>query len=154
LLPFVDAHATDVDAPPARVWAALLESCPGAHAGGVLRVWAWLWGADPPASNGLAAHVIGAERPGLVVREVVAPATWAAAGRHRFARYQVVFRIDPRGTGSRLTAETYAAFTGTPGRVYRFAVLTLGPHTLVVRGVLAYVRRRAEARSAAGETHS
>lgn len=140
-----------MDAPPAAVWNALLDACPRPHGAGVLKLWAVLWGADPPASNGLAAHVIGAERPGLVVREVVAPATWAVAGRHRFARYQVVFRIEPAGgTGSRLTIETYAAFRGRAGRLYRHATVGLGPHTFVVRGLLGYLRRRAESRHRSG----
>jgi hypothetical protein len=135
-----------VSAPPSAVWDALLAACPGPFPSPLLRLWAVLWGAEPSASNGLGAHVIGAERPGFVVREVVPAATWAAAGRHRCAVYQVVFRITPAEPGhSRLTAETYASFPGTAGRVYRAAVVQAGPHALAVRTALWYVRRRAEA---------
>ncbi len=110
-----------------------------------MRIWALVWGADPAESNGLASHVIGAERPGLVVREVVPHATWAAAGRHHFAAYQIVFRIAPVGAGtSRLTAETYAIFPGLTGRLYQTVVIALGPHALVMRLTLWYLRRRAE----------
>jgi hypothetical protein len=135
-----------VSAPPSAVWEALLAACPGPFPSTLLRLWAVAWGAEPSASNGLGAHVIGAERPGFVVREVVPAATWAAAGRHRFAVYQVVFRITPAETGrSRLTAETYASFPGTAGRVYRAAIVRCGPHAMAVRAALWYLRRRAEA---------
>ena len=132
-------------APPAVVWEALLAACPGPRDSALLRLWAVVWGADPADSNGLASHVIGAERPGLVVREVVPSATWAAAGRHRFAAYQVVFRIAPNGDGSSgLTAETYATFPGVAGRAYRLLVIALGPHALVMRSILWHLRRQAE----------
>lgn len=133
-------------APPAVVWDTLLEACPGPSSSGLLRFWAFVWGGEPAASNGLGAHVIGAERPGLVVREVVSQTTWAVAGRHRFAAYQVVFRIASAGPGaSRLTVETYATFPGPAGRAYRAVVLHAGLHTLAMRLTLWYLRRRAEA---------
>lgn len=132
-------------APPAVVWEALLSACPGPRASAWLRLWAVVWGADPADSNGLASHVIGAERPGLVVREVVPSATWAAAGRHRFAAYQLVFRIAANGDGgSELTIETYAAFSGLAGRIYHGLVIGLGPHALVMRLTLWHLRRQAE----------
>lgn len=144
-------HATDVDAPPDAVWDALIAACPGPHDSSLLRLWAVVWGADPARSNGLGSHVIGAERPGLEVREVVPPATWSAAGSHRFACYQVVFRIEPTQAGCRLSAETYATFPGAAGRAYRLLVIALGPHALVMKGVLAFLRRRAEGRLSNGE---
>lgn len=145
LLPFVDAWSIDVAAPPRVVWAAVLAAVPGAHAGGWLRAWAVVWGADPPASNGLGAHVIGAERPGFAVREVVPPSTYALAGRHRFARYQVVFRIGQLQAGrSRLTVETFASFPGAGGRLYRTLLIDAKAHALVMWVTLRVLRRRAE----------
>lgn len=135
-----------MSAPPAVVWDVLLAACPRPHSTGLLRLWALVWGAEPSASNGLGAQVIGAERPGLTVREVVPATTWAAAGRHRFAVYQVVFRIAPADTGgSRLTVETYATFPGAAGRAYRAVVVRAGPHAIAMRATLRYLRRRAEA---------
>jgi hypothetical protein len=134
-----------VSAPPAVVWDVLLAACPRPQSSGLLRLWALVWGAEPSASNGLGAQVIGAERPGLAVREVVPATTWAAAGRHRFAVYQVVFRITPAGVGTRLTVETYATFPGAAGRAYRAVVVHAGPHTIAMRATLWYLRRRAEA---------
>jgi hypothetical protein len=108
-------------------------------------VCARLWGADPVESNGLGSHVIGAERPGFVVCQIVPGVTFAARGRHRFSAYQLVFSIEPRSaTSSRVTAETFAEFPGVSGRLYRFLVVTLGPHTVVMRLALWYLRRRAE----------
>lgn len=149
LLPFVDASSVDVEASPRTVWDAVLDSMPGPHGSLPLRLWAIVWGADPAEANGLASHVLGAERPGLAVCEVVPPATYAIAGRHRFARYQVVFRIDQRGaTRSRLTAETFADFPGTAGRLYRTIVIDSRAHAIVVRGTLQLLRVRAERRAA------
>ena len=145
LLPFVDAWSVDVDAPPAVVWEVLLASGPAAGNGLVRRGWARLLGCDPCESNGLAPHRIGAERPGFAVCESVRPATYALAGRHRFARYQLVFRISQRGgAGSRLTAETFASFPATPGRLYRTVVIDAKPHALVMWITLRLLRRRAE----------
>jgi hypothetical protein len=145
LLPFVDAWSVDIDAPPRVVWDTVLRSVPGARPGLGLRAWAAVWKADPAESNGLASHVLGAERPGFVVAEVVPPATYALAGRHRFARYQLVFRIGQRGVGqSRLTAETFASFPGTGGRLYRTLLMTAKSHAIVMWTIMRVLRRRAE----------
>lgn len=147
LLPFIDAWSVDVQAPALAVWDTILESMPGPHGSLALRVWAVVWGADPAEANGLGSHVLGAERPGLAVCEVVRPATYALTGRHRFARYQLVFRIDQRSaTRSRLTAETFADFPGTAGRLYRALVIDSRAHALVVRATLHLLRTRAERR--------
>lgn len=141
----MDAWSIDIEAPPLVVWEALLASVPGSRPGVGLRAWALVWRADPAASNGLASHVLGAERPGFAVCEVVPPATYALAGRHRFARYQFVFRIGQRGAGqSRLTAETFASFPGTGGRLYRTLLLDAKSHALVMWMTVRLLRRRAE----------
>jgi hypothetical protein len=146
LLPFVDAWSIEIDAPPRVVWDAVLASAPGARPRAWHGWWARAWGADPAASNGLASHVLGAERPGFAVSEVVAPVTYALAGQHRFARYQLVFRIDHRGAGqSRLTAETFATFPGRAGRLYRMVLMDARLHALVMWSMLRVIRRRAEA---------
>lgn len=147
LLPFIDVWSVDIDAPARAVWDAVLDSMPGPHGSWPLRAWAIVWGAEPRDANGLGAHVLGAERPGLAVCEVVVPATYALAGRHRFARYQVVFRIEQRGASqSRLSAETFADFPGAAGRLYRAVVIDSRGHALAVRATLQVMRRRAERR--------
>ncbi len=138
-----------MDAPPGVVWDTLIAACPGPRASWPLRLLSAVVGAEPATANGLASHVIGAERPGFVVREVVRPATWAAAGRHRFARYQAVFRIESSASGgSRLSVETYASYPGRAGTVWRRVVMESGAYGVAVRAVLAYLRRRAERRAA------
>ena len=145
LLPFVDAWSVDIVAPPRVVWDAVLTTAPGTQGGPVRRAIAVLLKADPADSNGLASHALGAERPGFAVCEVVAPITYALAGRHRFATYQLVFRIDQRGPGrSRLTAETFATFPGTAGRLYRMLLMDAKLHALVMWVMVRRVRRRAE----------
>jgi len=145
LLPFVDAWSVDIEVPPRVVWETLLASVPSPRAGVALRAWAVVWGGDPADSNGLASHVLGAERPGFAVCEVVPPVTYALVGRHRFARYQLVFRIDQRGGGqSRLTAETFASFPGTGGHLYRTLLIDAKAHALVMWFTVRLLRRRAE----------
>ncbi|WP_157592243.1 hypothetical protein [Solirubrobacter soli] len=60
-------------------------------------------------------------------------------GRHRFARYALVFLID----GGRVRAQTYAAFPGVEGRAYRALVIGSGAHRVVTKRLL---RRGAAAR--------
>lgn len=145
LLPFVDAWAVDVEAPAGVVWEVLIASVPARSPGLLLRVWAWVWGAEPAGSNGLASHELGAERPGFEVCEVVRPWAYAARGRHRFARYQLAFRIEQRGPAqSRLIAETYASFPGPAGRVYQGLVIHARAHAVVMWAMVRLVRRRAE----------
>lgn len=145
LLSFIDAYSLDIEAPPRVVWDTLLEWAPGVRPGLLLRAWAALWAADPAESNGLAAHVLGAERPGFTVAEVVPPVTYALAGQHRFARYQLVFRLTQLGGGhTRLTAETFASFPGTAGRLYRTLLMTAKAHALTMWVVMRVLRRRAE----------
>ncbi len=154
LLPFVDARSVDVEAPARTLWAALLAAQPPPHAAGCRRVLAIVLGAEPSVANGLAAHVIGAERPGFEVREVVAPATYALAGSHRFAQYQLVYRIgQPDADSSRLTAETYASFPGAAGRLYRLLVIDSRLHALVTWVMVRALRRRAEALARREQTH-
>jgi hypothetical protein len=145
LLPFVDAWSVDIDAPARIVWEAVLASTPGARPGLAPRALALVLGASPADSNGLASHVIGAERPGFAVCEVVVPVTYALSGQHRFSNYQLVLRIDQRGPGqSRLTAETFANFPGPAGRLYRMLLMDFELHALVMWSMVRRIRRRAE----------
>ena len=146
LLPFVDAWSVDVEAPARVVWEAVLHGGPRSRDALWTQAFAAVWRTEPRASNGLPPHVIGAERPGFSVSEVVPPATYALAGAHRFARYQLVYRIEQRGGyRSRLTAETFASFPGTGGRLYRTLLIDARLHALVMWTMVRLLRRRAEA---------
>ena len=58
-------------------------------------------------------------------------------GRHPFSRYALVFLIERRGEDrSRAVAQTWAAFPGSAGRVYRALVIGSGIHAAIVRRML------------------
>jgi hypothetical protein len=98
-------------------------------------------------------HAIDVERPpedvwkalqrtapstGFRVAESTAPSKLVLEGRHPFSRYALVFLIDARaeGGGSRARAQTWAAFPGPHGRVYRALVIGSGMHAVLVRRML------------------
>lgn len=85
-------------------------------------------------------------RAGFEVVEDDRPRLLGLAGRHRFSRYLLEFRVEPGpGGGSVVTAVTHADFPGPHGAVYRTLVVGSRGHVLAVRRMLAGVRRRAEA---------
>lgn len=140
--PFSDAHEIDVDAPPARAWeavAAVLPRAFGARGARVARALgcrdaapAGAWPAPGSAIAGF--HVAASEPPRLLALE----------GAHRFSRYRLAFRVEPRDGGARVVAETEAVFPGVAGRAYRALVIGTRGHVLVTRRILRAVKRRAE----------
>jgi hypothetical protein len=74
---------------------------------------------------------------GFRVTDSTAPAKLVLEGRHPFSKYALVFLIEPRGDGgSRARAQTWAAFPGPQGRVYRAVVIGSGMHAVLVRRML------------------
>jgi hypothetical protein len=64
-------------------------------------------------------------------------------GRHRFARYLLVFDLtDAADEGTLLSAHTYAAFPGPAGRLYRALVISTGFHGVATRSMLYSIERR------------
>ena len=112
-LPYIDEYAIAVPADRATTWAAMLRvMCRDPH--------------DP------------ATVPfGFVLEEATEPQRFALKGRHWFAAYRLVFELGdlPCGT-TRLAAQTWAAFPGFKGRVYRALVIGSGGHGVVVRRML------------------
>jgi hypothetical protein len=103
-------------------------------------------GCDEVEVNDLpGAPLPGSTIVGFRVERARPPAELALAGRHRFSRYALVFRIDdlPGGTAC-LRAESRAEFPGAAGRAYRLLVIGSRGHVLAVRRMLAAVKRRAE----------
>lgn len=132
-LPFVDQHRLTVRAGADQVWAAVMG-----YAGGL-----------GPSRHKLLSLVLGAEPPsGFAVVDTQPPRELTLAGRHRFAQYQLVFRVIPEGEEALLTADTYARFPGVKGRLYRAALMPTGGHRIATRRMLATIRRRAEATAA------
>ena len=75
------------------------------------------------------------QRPNLIV----------IAGRHRFSRYGLVFRITPTATGSTLSAESRAEFPGLHGRAYRAAVIGTRFHVIATNALLRNIAKSASA---------
>ncbi|MCV7384882.1 hypothetical protein [Mycolicibacter longobardus] len=125
-LPYIDEHAITIDASPAETWTALLAVlCRNP--------------ADPTSVP-----------LGFALDEATPPRRFALKGRHPFAVYRWVFELDDLGAGrTRVRSQTWAAFPGLHGKVYRALVIGSGGHRVVVqlmlRRIAAAVRRAAAA---------
>ncbi|MGZ5401452.1 MAG: hypothetical protein ACXWDM_15685 [Nocardioides sp.] len=127
---YVDEHATTLAVPPGAAYAAVRAEVD--HLLG-------RWGRSPVT------RVLGTTpRAGFEIAEDDPPRLVSLAGRHRFSRYVLDFRVEPDASGSVVTALTYADFPGPRGRVYRTLVIGSRGHVLAVRRMLAGIRRRAE----------
>lgn len=131
--PFIDEHAVEVAAPVPVVWETLLDWAEHTLTGGPRRPLALILGTQPSA--------------GFEVTDSEPPHTLDLSGRHRFARYRLVFHVDPLGTGEAvLRARSYASFPGLHGRAYRLAVISSGAHVVATRWMLRRVADRAVSR--------
>ena len=146
-LPHVDEHAVDVTAPPAAAHAALLTVLRGAFGTTAARAVAVALGCEPSATSGWDDPDVGSTVPGFRITEARPPGLLVVAGRHRFSRYGIVFRIDSTGSGCRLRAETRAVFPGPQGALYRLAVIGSGAHAVVTSRMLRSAARVAERRA-------
>jgi hypothetical protein len=143
-LPFVDEHAITVAAPHERVWVALGQIARGSLAARRSELGARLLGCR---DTGLTGPLLepGSTIPGFRVASALPGEELVLEGEHRFSRYSLTFRLDPaRDGGTRVTAETRAAFPGLHGRVYRAAVIGTRGHVVMVRRLLRSVSSRAE----------
>jgi hypothetical protein len=116
-LPYIDEHAIAVDADRAETWNA------------VLRVMCH----DPENPHSVPF--------GFVLDTADSPERFALKGRHPFAVYRLVFTLEPLSDAlgadrTRLAAQTWAAFPGLKGRIYRALVIGSGGHQVVVRRML------------------
>jgi len=128
---YVDEHATTIDAPPDVAFRAVCDEVD--HLLG-------RWVSAPLT------RVLGTRpRAGFEVAERDPPRLLSLAGRHRFSRYVLDVRVEPRGDGgSVVTAVTHADFPGPHGAAYRMLVIGSRFHVLAVRRILSGIRRRAE----------
>jgi hypothetical protein len=143
-LPHIDEHAVHVGAEPDRVWQAVLDTF---HRSGSARVrlLATALGAEPSSTSGWDGDSAqGATVPGFAVTKAERPSRIVLRGRHRFAEYAVVVRIDSAREGSVCRLESRGAFPGPHGAVYRFLVVGTRGHVVAVRRLLESIRRRAE----------
>ena len=128
-LPYVDEHAIRIPAPRDVVWAALER-----YVATSLRI---------PEGNPLAL-ILGTEpRAGFEVSESVPGESLDLVGRHRFSTYLLRFELaDAPSRTTQLRAQTYAAFPGVGGRVYRALVISMRTHEVATNHVLRSVRRQ------------
>lgn len=126
-LPYVDEHAITIGAPRDQVWAGL-----GRYATRALGI-----------GSGPLRRVLGTDPPsGFEVADSDPPDRLTLAGRHRFSRYRLVFVLDDATPGgTRLRAQSYAAFPGLRGRGYRTLVIGSRAHVVATRGILRAIRR-------------
>jgi len=149
LLPPIDEHYVDVDAPAEATWAALFPTLERSFNGRFARRYARRVKAGETLARGDLHHP-GGTLPGFCVTRAIAPVMLALAGSHRYAKYAVVFRIDLLpGQRSCVKIETRAQFLGRRGRLYRVGVIGTRLHVIFVNRMLRAIKRRAE-RSVAG----
>jgi len=127
-LPLLDEHCATLRAGHWSVWQAVRQyACGLAQSDHV--VLGRLLGTEPRSGFELADEVEG-ERLALT-------------GRHRFARYRLVFELDAQpGNATRLAVLSFAAFPRARGRLYRALVIGTGGHVLAVRHMLRTIQRR------------
>ncbi|MFD3310870.1 hypothetical protein [Streptomyces sp. NPDC058694] len=144
-LPYRDEHTTVVAAGADDLWRSLGDTLDRSFSRPGASGYARLVGCADRTASGPRPLAEGSAFPGFRVATAVPGRELVLVGRHRFSSYALIFRLEPAGTGrSRLTAETRATFPGPAGGLYRLLVLGTGGHAVVVRRLLAAVRRRAE----------
>ena len=119
-LPYIDEHAITVPADRAATWQAVLRTiCSNPE--------------DPESVPF-----------GFVLDAAEQPERFALRGRHWFSVYQLIFLLteDPAG-GTRVAAQTWAAFPGAKGKIYRALVIGSGGHRVVVRKMLRRIAAQA-----------
>lgn len=139
-LPYIDEHTVRTDASPARVWSALVDFL-ATSSSGATPLFARAVGCDPAHGSREFAGRLDDTIPGFRVVESEPGRRLALAGRHWFARYQLIFVIDPDG---QLAAQSYGEFPGLRGRAYRAAVVGTGGHRTITRGMLRKIASRAK----------
>jgi hypothetical protein len=143
-LPQIDEHGLLVLAPREAVWDALLATVPKAFSRRASTRVARALGCVETEHSGDPGR-IGSTIPGFVVARVVQPAVYALEGQHRYARYGLIFSLEPtKDERTLLRAETRADFPGLKGGVYRTLVIGTRGHVAVVKRLLGAAKRRAE----------
>jgi hypothetical protein len=144
-LPHIDEHSATIDAGSPATWDALLRVVDGSFSAGVVPRFARVLGCADTRAGGPRPLAEGSTLPGFHVEAATAQRELALAGGHRFSDYSLIFRLDDLGEGgTRLRAETRAAFPGLKGEAYRTMVIRTRGHVLVTRRLLEATKRMAE----------
>jgi hypothetical protein len=145
-LPYIDEHSISIAATPERVWDVLVRALRTDFGMPVPSPLARAWGLEPRGVRGAWDGAIQPEDSltGFTVAEALPPRRLELRGRHRFSNYALIFELDATSAEScRLSAQTWAAFPGRSGRVYRAIVIGSGGHRLLLRRLLRRIARRA-----------
>lgn len=127
-LPYVDTHRTQVPAARNRTWIALRHCADSLGIG---------------KKNPVGLILSTRPRTGFEIVQEVPDRQLGLAGRHRFARYLLVFEVsDLTDEKTLLSAHTYSEFPGLPGRVYRALVIGSGLHAVATRSMVRSIERR------------
>lgn len=144
-LPYVDEHAISITASVDEVWLSLLDTLDGGFSRSGMARYARIVGCVDCTASGPRPLAHGSTIPGFRVAAADPGRELVLEGRHRFATYALVFRLEQLDPGrSQLRAESRAAFPGVPGSVYRLLVISSGGHVGGMRRLLSAIRHRAE----------
>jgi hypothetical protein len=144
-LPWIDEHASELNATPGVVWPALLRTAERITAGRAAPTYASAVGCADTEAGGPRPLEVGSTVPGFHVAALTPERLLVLRGSHHFSDYALVFRLEPLGgVRTRLVAETRADFPGVKGRAYRALVIGTRMHVLAVRRVLGGVAKRVE----------
>jgi ketosteroid isomerase-like protein len=127
-LPYLDEHAIRIAAPREAVWSALQRYVTASLGVAERHPLGRLLGTEP--------------RSGFEVAESAPMERLRLAGRHRFARYVLAFDLTDAGQdATQLRAQSYAAFPGLRGGLYRASVVGTRAHVVATNHILRSVRR-------------
>jgi hypothetical protein len=120
-LPYIDKHAITVEADRVATWSALVG----------------VWCREPNDPSTV-------RGPFFWLDEAAAQKHLALNGQHPFSAYKLVFELTDDGPHhTRLTALTWAAFSGILGKAYRALVIGTGGHRVAVRRMLRRIAAEA-----------
>lgn len=126
-LPHVDTHRTTIAASRTQTWTALRHYADSLGIGEG-NPWGLILDTQP--------------RSGFEIAHEVPNRELGLTGRHRFARYLLVFEVADLADGkSLLSAHTYSEFPGPAGRTYRALVIGTGLHGVATRAMLHSIER-------------
>src|SRR4051794_21027107 len=115
---FIDEHIVTASASQPTLWHALNTTLIQLFSRRSARPLARILGSNSDTSEPQEL-LLGQAIPGFNVTDVQENRRLELSGKHRFAQYRLVFILDQTHTGCELRAQTWAAFPGTRGRLYR-----------------------------------
>ena len=139
MLPLLDSHSTVIPAGNAAAWRGVLRLVSERMSSPTAARYARLVGCVPAIASGPRPVEVGSTVPGFEVTALDPQCELVLSGRHRFARYQVVFRVSE----ATVTTESRAEFPGRLGGIYRVLVIGTRLHVLAVRRMLRSIAREA-----------